>query len=90
MIIRFVPPSRGADLAALVREAACIALKEYMTLSHASVRDHTPSLTTPVADGNCIVHTRHFEQALTKVKPSVSIKVHLLVVMSQQHGSCTC
>ncbi|MCE4617570.1 MAG: CDC48 family AAA ATPase [Desulfurococcales archaeon] len=42
----------GADLEALVREAALIALREDLT--------------------NTLVRMRHFEQALTKVKPSVN------------------
>ena len=42
----------GADLEALVREAALIALREDLS--------------------NTLVRMRHFEQALTKVKPSVN------------------
>ena len=53
--------SSGADLAALVREASVSALREFMTV--------TPS------SGRIEVHTKHFESAFTKVKPSVSAKV---------------
>ncbi|KAL3727613.1 hypothetical protein ACJRO7_032366 [Eucalyptus globulus] len=50
----------GADLAALVNEAAMVALEEKLTLSG----QHT--------DSPCTIKTAHFEQALTKISPSVS------------------
>ncbi|KZS92002.1 AAA-domain-containing protein [Sistotremastrum niveocremeum HHB9708] len=59
----------GADLAALVREAAVIAL-----------RSHLPDLTTSTATaadegegGEIAVGVQHFEKALEKVGPSVSM-----------------
>ena len=52
---------RGADLAALVREASIAALKEAISAGtgHADIR----------------VSRQHFDMAFTKVKPSVSAKV---------------
>lgn len=51
----------GADLAALVREAAVIALKEIMLLG----------------DGQqaVMVTTEHFNKAVSKIRPSVTEKV---------------
>ncbi|KAI0229314.1 Nuclear valosin-containing protein-like [Lamellibrachia satsuma] len=51
----------GADLAALVREAAVAALKEFMETTH-------PASETPA------VGSQHFDVAFRKVKPSVSNK----------------
>ena len=62
----------GADLSALIREAACIALKEFMSLSHANI--HTPLLLAS-NDDQCVVCRRHFDEALHKVQPSVTDKV---------------
>ena len=53
--------NRGADLAALVEEASLAAIRELMTSNELST-------------DNC-VHKRHFDTALTKVRPSVSEKV---------------
>lgn len=50
----------GADLAALVNEAAMLALEEKLT----SLGQH--------ADSPCTIKAAHFEQALTKISPSVS------------------
>lgn len=58
--------SSGADLAALVREAAMSALREYMTGS--GVMDAAA----------VIVHATHFDIALSKVKPSVTAKVSVM------------
>lgn len=52
----------GADLAALVREASVIALKEFM-LSGVDAQ-HQPLMVT----------TDHFKQAVGKIRPSVSEK----------------
>lgn len=68
---------RGADLNALVREAAITALKEYMHLG--SIHDATPNPLECSGDkddvSNCVVEMRHFTAALLKVSPSVSTKV---------------
>jgi hypothetical protein len=53
---------RGADLAALVREASVIALKEYISQANA------------IQQQVCVMN-KHFQIAFTKVKPSVSTKV---------------
>ena len=53
----------GADLSALVREAAVTALRQRMLLPNAA------------DDVNIRVGKRHFEVAFSKVKPSVSEKV---------------
>ncbi|CAD5123591.1 DgyrCDS11925 [Dimorphilus gyrociliatus] len=50
----------GADIAAVVREASVISLREWLS---GGKKDYT-----------VIVHLRHLEQALTKVKPSVSVQ----------------
>lgn len=50
----------GADLAALVREAAVIALKEVMMCGEGQV---------------VRVTTEHFNQAVNKIRPSVTEKV---------------
>lgn len=57
---------RGADLAALIREAAVGALKEFML--------------HPSGKSSCdiTVMGQHFEAALRSVKPSVSKKVWCL------------
>ena len=81
------PPSlsRGADLKALVREAAIAALKEHMQLTP-DQSDHATSL-LPVAtkvggasegdNEECVVVTmENFVSALKRVKPSVSAKVN--------------
>ena len=52
----------GADLAALAREAAVAALREFMATTH-------PSGESPA------VGSQHFDVAFHKVKPSVSDKV---------------
>ena len=54
----------GADLAALVREAAVATLKEFMETTH-------PASETPA------VGSQHFDVAFRKVKPSVSNKVNI-------------
>ncbi|KAJ8983857.1 hypothetical protein NQ317_016462 [Molorchus minor] len=51
----------GADLAALVREASVIALKEFMLSANSSERD-------------IMVTNDHFKKAILKVRPSVSEK----------------
>lgn len=52
----------GADLAALVREAAVQSLKEH--------------LKRPNAGGSLAVSAEHFEMALSKIRPSISEKDH--------------
>lgn len=53
----------GADLAALVREAGVLALREFI-------------ISEGKSDGNNIaVTTSHFEQAIRKIRPSVTDKV---------------
>ncbi|KAJ8248497.1 hypothetical protein GJAV_G00242660 [Gymnothorax javanicus] len=60
----------GADLSALVREASISALRTYLH-SHSSSTHHTIS-SGPVADIR--VTRQNFEEAFSKVKPSVSKK----------------
>ena len=69
--------SRGADLTALVREAATSCLKEFMSLSHTSLLPATPFYHWESATNihNIAIYTRHFESAFSKVHPSVSVKV---------------
>lgn len=57
----------GADLAALVRDASMLALSEII-LSAKSDNDFTPVFVT----------TKHFNNALQNLRPSVSEKVSLL------------
>ena len=64
---------RGADLAALVREASMAALRECINVrstNHAMSDEDHPSIQSPVGVG-----MRHFSAAFQKVKPSVSKKV---------------
>lgn len=63
----------GADLVALVRESSCIALKEYMLLTHTSLCNSDITSLQQTQE-ECIVYLRHFEEAFTKVHPSVSEK----------------
>ncbi|KAI8011089.1 hypothetical protein LOK49_LG06G00884 [Camellia lanceoleosa] len=55
----------GADLSALMNEAAMAALEEKLTAQSSSDADHPTSLT---------IKKTHFEQALKKISPSVSDK----------------
>lgn len=64
--------SSGADLTALVREAAVLALREHMQLTSPFQSNQSDYLITAES---CVVFRRHFTTALTKVKPSVSQKV---------------
>ena len=64
---------RGADLNALVREAAITALREHMQLSPLC-QSPDQSDCVNVAE-TCIVSTRHFTTALRKIRPSVIEKV---------------
>ena len=69
----FRPLFRGADLAALVREASMAALRECINVrstSHVTVDNNLPLMQSPVGVG-----VRHFATAFQKVKPSVSKKV---------------
>ena len=70
------PNSRGADLNALVREAAIFALKEYMHLATSFNASTNPSESTDAS--SCVVQMHHFTAALSKVRPSVSLKVCVL------------
>ncbi len=68
---------RGADLSALVREAAITYLKERMKLQHlvtAAHKDETVLEPQPIVDV-CEIEMKHFVKALAKLKPSVSLKV---------------
>lgn len=69
--------SRGADLTALVREAATSCLKEFMSLSHTSLLPATPFYHWESGTNmhDIAIYTRHFESAFSKVHPSVSVKV---------------
>lgn len=83
-----LPWSRGADLSALVREAAMAALKEHMQLSPKqqhqqsgedrgegfAVQDSSSQTEVQLFEG-CSVATHHFDTAFRKVKASVSGKV---------------
>jgi transitional endoplasmic reticulum ATPase len=71
----------GADLAALVREAAMIAIREGMKTCIDKVSNLCPPTDTDCRDAKmkeCMkgssvkIEMRHFEEALKKVKPSVS------------------
>ena len=65
--------SRGADLAALVREACMVALRERIhvhSTGHESIENQPPPEQSPLGVGK-----RHFLAAFQKVKPSVSKKV---------------
>lgn len=68
----------GADLAALVREAGIIALKEYMLFG-----DTEQAL---------VVSTDHFKKAVSKIRPSVPDKVlfnyYCLIESYCKHRSC--
>lgn len=55
----------GADLAALIREASISALKDFMM----------HNITNP--DVPVIVTMEHFNQAIKKIRPSVSEKVNI-------------
>lgn len=69
----FLALFRGADLAALVREASMVALRECINVrstNHVMSDEHHPSIQSPVGVG-----MRHFSAAFQKVKPSVSKKV---------------
>lgn len=64
---------RGADLAALVREACMAALRECINVRstcHVSIQNQLPLEQSPLGVGQ-----RHFSVAFQKVKPSVSKKV---------------
>ena len=85
---------RGADLKALVREAAIAALKEHVQLdsSHCSAPNQSGCVASPlplatkvggaseVDISECVVTMQHFLFALERVRPSVSGKV----------GHCLC
>lgn len=84
-----LPLSSGADLSALVREAALAALKEHMGVSPVGQwqqeRDGGRGEEIAVEDSSsqtkdrlfeaCCVKAHHFETAFSKVKASVSGKV---------------
>ncbi|XP_064403165.1 nuclear valosin-containing protein-like isoform X3 [Halichondria panicea] len=59
----------GADLSALVREAAIVALRQHMKLGSAIL----PNI-APYINPNMAVWMSHFKAALTKFRPSVSAK----------------
>ena len=71
----FLP--RGADLAALVREASINALKEIMSLSLSSLSylgGPSRSMCTETLSGpSPMVQQRHFDDAFKRVLPSVDI-----------------
>ncbi|THF98303.1 hypothetical protein TEA_004878 [Camellia sinensis var. sinensis] len=65
----------GADLSALMNEAAMAALEEKLTPQSSSDADHSISLT---------IKKTHFEQALKKISSSVSDKVWELPLLSSK------
>lgn len=67
---KFCAGFSGADLSALVREAATIALREHMEI--ASLTSSRCTLLSPKPFDACIVSWKHFVLATEKVKPSVS------------------
>lgn len=78
-----LPIYRGADLAALVREASINALKEMMSLSLSSLSSGGGSkclltcnteATEAVPVGLVMVQQRHFEDAFKRVTPSVQTR----------------
>lgn len=75
-LIGILFPLRGADLAALVREAAILALKEIMSFSLSSLSSSGGLMTAnPMTSSPPKVLHKHFEEAFLKVTPSVSHKV---------------
>ena len=93
--------SSGADLKALVREAAIAALKEYVQLqsSHWVTPDQSDRATSlsssaivaaersKVDVSECSVSMHHFISALERVSPSVSEKVGVsFTITSAQHS----
>ena len=67
--------SSGADLTALVREAAILALREHMQLTMSPFQSNQSDCS--ISADSCVVSTRHFTTALKKIKPSVSQKVSI-------------
>ncbi|KRZ50854.1 Nuclear valosin-containing protein-like [Trichinella nativa] len=61
----------GADLQHLVREASVEALREYLIIQN----DHTEK---DKAVPELLVRLKHFDMALSKVKPSISVKSRLV------------
>lgn len=57
----------GADLAALVREAGILCLQEYINSTE--------------VDKILAIQNKHFDEALTKIRPSVSAEV-LIILLS--------
>lgn len=51
----------GADLAALVREAGVLCLQEYINSNE--------------VDKHLAIQSKHFEEAMLKIRPSVSVEV---------------
>lgn len=51
----------GADLAALVREAGILCLQEYIN--------------SPEVNKQLAIQNKHFDEALMKIRPSVSVEV---------------
>lgn len=72
---------RGADLTAVVREAAIAALRDHMQLqplgmSSGAGLGESPLPVPELGDmEGCVVQMKHFLTAVVKIKPSVSEKV---------------
>lgn len=67
---RMLLVGRGADLAALAREAGLAVLRERMESNTGTEDSSVPSL---------CVSQKHFEIAFSKIKPSVSSKVSCFI-----------
>ena len=80
--------SSGADLTALVREAAVLALREHMQLTMSPFQSNQSDCS--ISADSCVVSTRHFTTALKKIKPSVSQKVSITEVLGLFTTSQNC
>lgn len=56
----------GADLAALVREAGILCLQEYINSNEANKQ--------------LAIQSKHFDEAITKIRPSVSAEVWIPLI----------
>ena len=73
--------SSGADLTALVREAAILALREHMQLTMSPLQSNQSDCS--ITADSCVVSMQHFTTALKKIKPSVSQKVSITEVLGR-------
>lgn len=68
----------GADLSALVREAGlCVMRRHRKRLAEAYSQagpEASPQVVKPMSDADLRIHQEHFEEALNRVRPSVSLE----------------